>query len=644
MGSWEISTDGGSTYTDLADLYLDVKSAMGTGMLVIKNLSSPLALLPGEEYHDTTVLKRPFALRGDFNLTGSNKAAYHSRKQALLKMLNANAGELVNQRPQTILLKYTGAAVDKIVYCYYEGGLEDEALENEGFAQKNIALRFVAFDPYFYGTSESNVSLDSIDSSTFTLVAAKIDGLWDDLGPPAGSGTYNFCYAIASDETYVYFAGSFANFDGIAAADNIVRLNKSTGAFSALGSGLNQQANGCAVGADGTLYAGGTFTNAGGDADADYLAQWNGSSWSAVGTPASGATITYIKPIRTSPDGKIYVGGSFSNLAGIAAADNIAYWDGSGWNAVGSGASGNVYDIAIRSADKVYAVGSFGSAGGAGSTAGIALWDGSSWNSVGGGMDTGTAIWAVAISPGGDVYVGGDFSSMGGVSASNIAKWNGSRWSALGSGVNDVVRSLAFDSNGDLVVGGDFTTAGGVPIGAGMAVWNGSGWVRQDVTINVGGSPAVWSLHYDSEGDLYIGFDTSGTARYAGSTTIAYEGSAMGYPYVTINRSGGTDAKIIRLTNVTTKAEIYLNYDLVDGETLTIDARPFSDTPLTAVSSFFGSVPGAILGGSNSGDFFLTPGRSGGSNDNVIACFVNPTGSPTITVTAYYTPAYLSQD
>ena len=32
-----------------------------------------------------------------------------------------------------------------------------------------------------------------------------------------------------------------------------------------------------------TLYAGGYFTNAGGIA-ANYIAQWNGSSWSAVGS------------------------------------------------------------------------------------------------------------------------------------------------------------------------------------------------------------------------------------------------------------------------------------------------------------------------------------------------------------------------
>src|SRR4029077_8101268 len=32
----------------------------------------------------------------------------------------------------------------------------------------------------------------------------------------------------------------------------------------------------------GVLFVGGSFTNAGGNADADYLARWNGTKWGAV--------------------------------------------------------------------------------------------------------------------------------------------------------------------------------------------------------------------------------------------------------------------------------------------------------------------------------------------------------------------------
>lgn len=647
MGSWEISSNGGSTYTNLASLFFDVRSAMGTGMVLVKNLSTPLAQQPGEEYQGTKIDKRPFVLRGDFNLTGNSKADYHSRKHTLLKVLNAQAGTRINARPTPVVLKYTGAAVTKIVYCFYEGGLEDEAMEGEGFAQKNISLRFVAFDPFFYANSESTVALDPQDAANMYTAAAKIDGLWDDLGPPNAAGTYSSVLAYASDSTYIYIGGDFLNWDNIAAADYIVRMNKSTGAYSALGSGLNGLVRGLKIDANGLLYAVGSFTNAGGVAAADYIATWNGTSWAAVGTPSTGATVTSVHAIDIDNAGNVYVAGNFLNLAGIAAADGIAKWDGSTWAALGTGVAGAgavCNDVLAITATRVYATGGgITSFGGVASTANMAMWDGSAWNSVGGGL-TGTAT-CLAISSAGDLYVGGEMTAAGSVSVNGIAVWNGVSWSDLGgASLNNAVWDLAFAASGNLYASGQFTAIGkGVTTGDGLAVWNGSLWTRED--INPPGTSSIYVLHFDSEGDLYIGFSTTGAASFAGDATIAYPGTAVAYPYVTINRSGGTSASVYRLANATTGAEIYLNYSLLDGETLTLDFRPYSETALTAVSSFFGPVPGAILGGSNTGQFYLTPGRSGSSQNNVIALYVgNQGGTPTITANLYYTAAYLSQD
>jgi hypothetical protein len=646
MGSWEISSDGGSTFTNLATLHFDVKSAMGTGMLPVKNLSTPLAQQPGEEYQGTKIDKRPFALRGAFNLTGGDKATYHSRKQTLLKALNAQAGTRINARPTPVQLKYTGAADDKIIRCFYEGGLEDEPLEGEGFAQQNISLRFVAFDPFFYADSESSVVLDPQDSANVYTVAAKIDGLWDDLGPPNAAGTYASVLAVASDSTYIYIGGDFLNWNNIAAADYIVRMNKSTGAYSALGSGLNGLVRGLKIDASGLLYVIGTFTNAGGVAAADYIATWNGTAWAAVGTPSTGATVTSVHAVDIDNAGNVYVAGNFLNLAGVAAADGIAMWNGTAWAALGTGVAGAgaaCNDVLAITPTRVYAAGGgITSFGGVANTANLAMWNGSSWVEVGGGL-TGTAT-CLAISSAGDLYVGGAMTAAGSVTVNRIAVWNGASWADLGgSSLNNTVWNLTFASNGSLYASGQFTAIGeGVLTNDGLAVWNGSLWVREDM--NVPGTSSTYVVYFDGA-DLYIGFDTTGAAGFAGDTTIAYAGTAVAYPYVTINRSGGTSATIYRLTNATTGAEIYLSYSLLDGETLTLDFRPYSETALAAVSSFFGPVPGAILGGSNLGDFYLTPGRSGASQNNIIALYVgNQGGTPTITATMYYTAAYLSQD
>lgn len=640
MGSWEISSDSGSTYTNLADLFFDVRSALGTGMVPVKNLSTPLAQQPGEEYQGTKIDKRPFALRGDFNLTGTSKSVYHSRKQTLLKALNAQAGTRINARPAPVVLKYTGAAVSKIIYGFYEGGLEDEAMEGEGFAQRNITLRFVAYDPFFYAGSESSAALDPLDFGTATVVMGKIDGLWSLLGPPNASGTYTTVLAIASDDTYVYMGGTFQNFDNIAAADYIVRMNKSTGVYSALGAGLNGAVYGLKLGANGLLYVVGSFTNAGGIAAADNIATWNGTAWAAVGTPSTGATITTINAVDIDNAGNVYVAGEFLNLAGIAAADHIAKWDGSAWAAMGTGA-GSVacYDVLAVTPVKVYAVGYFTSMGGVANTAGIAMWNGSAWTSVGGGF-TGSAT-CLALSSSGDLYVGGGMTAAGSVTVNRIAVWNGVSWSDLGgASLNNTVWDLAFAPNGNLYASGQFTSIGaGVSTGDGFAIWNGSLWVRGDISIP--GTSSIYVTHFDSEDNLYIGFNTSGTATYSGDTIIAYDGTAVAYPHVTFYNPTAGLRNLVQIANETTGAVVYLSYVLLAGETLTLDFRPFSDTALTAVSSFFGPVPGAILGGSDLGNFYLTPGRSGSSQDNLIATYALQSD---ITVTLYYTATYLSQD
>ena len=78
----------------------------------------------------------------------------------------------------------------------------------------------------------------------------------------------------------------------------------------------------------GALYVGGKFTNAGGIANADGIAKWNGSTWSALGSRRrrSNGEVFAI----AVAGGKVYAGGTFTN-AGTSDADNLAVWDGTSW-------------------------------------------------------------------------------------------------------------------------------------------------------------------------------------------------------------------------------------------------------------------------------------------------------------------------
>jgi hypothetical protein len=160
----------------------------------------------------------------------------------------------------------------------------------------------------------------------------------------------------------------------------------------------------------------------------------------------------------------LYAGGSFTNVGGVAA-NWVAKWDGSSWSALGSGISGGygVYALAL-SGSNLYAAGKFGNAGGIPAN-NIARWDGTRWWALRSGVGNGAyGVYALAAS-GNALYAGGDFSTANGSVGNYIAKWDGTNWTALGSGIGVVssvtlVHALALSGN-DLYVGGSFLTAGG---------------------------------------------------------------------------------------------------------------------------------------------------------------------------------------
>ena len=102
--------------------------------------------------------------------------------------------------------------------------------------------------------------------------------------------------------------------------------------YSAMGGGVLALARGL----DRTLYAGGNFLNAGGNANADYIGSWNGAAWTAL--PSGSVALNgQVNALAVVPSGLLYAGGTFTNASGIAAADYIASWNGAAWAALGTG-------------------------------------------------------------------------------------------------------------------------------------------------------------------------------------------------------------------------------------------------------------------------------------------------------------------
>jgi hypothetical protein len=226
------------------------------------------------------------------------------------------------------------------------------------------------------------------------------------------------------------------------------------------------------------------------------------ADWWVLNPGIPGVDGTVHAMVYDSSSGKLYVGGYFTAIVTVLA-NNMAQWDGSTWSALGSGLDGPVFALAVSGND-LYVGGEFTNAGGSAANF-IAKWNGSAWSALGSGLDW--TVYALAVS-GGDLYVGGDFTSAGGSAANRIAKWNGSAWTTLGTGLDWTVYALAV-SGGDLYVGGVFTQAGG-SAATGIAKWNGSACKSLGSSLD----GTVFALAV-SGSDLYVGgyFTTAGGSR-----------------------------------------------------------------------------------------------------------------------------------
>ncbi|WP_022826361.1 hypothetical protein [Hymenobacter norwichensis] len=333
---------------------------------------------------------------------------------------------------------------------------------------------------------------------------------WNTLGTGATNGANGEVFALQlGSNGDVYLAGDFTQAGG-AATSFLTKWNGT--AWSSLGSavlsnGLNRQIDALAVAANGDIYVGGFFTQAGGAA-ANYIAKWNGSAWSSLGSGPANGLNGEVVALAVGSNGDVYAGGSFTQAGGLPA-NYIARWNGSAWSSLGTGPSNGVNNfvraLAVASNGDVYVGGTFSQAGGV-TANNVARWNGTTWSSLGTGAANGVDVGVVALAVAGnsEVYVGGSFTRAGGIAASSIAKWNGTAWSSLGTGLNSNVLGLAVAGNGNVYVGGTFTQAGGIAANR-VARWDGTTWNSLGTGPTNGVNSNVVALATASNGDVYVG-------------------------------------------------------------------------------------------------------------------------------------------
>jgi hypothetical protein len=317
--------------------------------------------------------------------------------------------------------------------------------------------------------------------------------------------------------------------------------------------------------------------------------------WSALGSGVNGR----VYAMTVLPGGDVIVGGYFTSAGGVPA-DSIARYNPSTgvWSRLGFGTNGSVRAIAVLPGGDVIASGSFFSAGGV-AAGNIARYNPGTnvWSAMGSGL-SGSITWpvnALAVLPGGDVIVGGDFSTAGGVAANNIARYNPSTgsWSALGSGTDSTVLALAFLPGGDVIVGGGFSTAGGVRASR-IARYNPSTGVWSRLGGGAGGADYALAVKPGGAGeDLIVGgyLSLGGSvavnhiARYTPSTGVW---SAMG------SGVNGTTASV-RALAVLPEGDV-----IVGGQFSTAGGAPASNIARYTPSTGIWSAMGTGISGSDS--------------------------------------------
>lgn len=222
---------------------------------------------------------------------------------------------------------------------------------------------------------------------------------------------------------------------------------------------------------NGDIVVGGPFSNVGG-VPAMGIARWDGAAWSPLGTGIINSTSQPragdVRALAVLPNGELVAGGSFT-VAGGTTARYIASWNGSAWSPVGTGFNSTVYALTVLPGGRLVAGGEFGTAGSV-SVSRVAQWDGTSWSALGAGVSvplvgTFDRVAALATLPDGTLVAGGEFATAGGAPANGIARWNGSAWSTFGSGLNGAPEAFGVLPDGRLAMAGSFSIAGGMAAG-----------------------------------------------------------------------------------------------------------------------------------------------------------------------------------
>jgi len=362
---------------------------------------------------------------------------------------------------------YSGTAAPRLARINSDGTLDTSFTTGTG---PNNAVRSLVVQPDGKIIVAGNfATINSVAKNGLARIGA--DGADDPSLTVSGTGAAVLTVALQPDGKFLV-GGTFTAIAGVS-QKAIARLN-SDGSFDStfnVGTGPSNTApfaaaaNSLALQSDGKVIFGGAFISYNGTARSS-IARANSDGSLDNGLNPTTSLVGNIWAMAKTPDGKVVIGGQFTAVNGVTRS-NIARLNADGSTDTsfdpGTGANALVTGIGVQPDGKIILGGEFTNYNGTAQT-GIARLngDGTLDTSFVVGTGQGGDIYTVAFQTDGKVLIGGAFPTYNSVTVNNIARLNtdGSLDTgfATGTGANSSVRKIIVQPDNKIIVGGDFAT------------------------------------------------------------------------------------------------------------------------------------------------------------------------------------------
>ena len=280
----------------------------------------------------------------------------------------------------------------------------------------------------------------------------------------------NVLTTAVQNDGKIIVGGEFIFYKGVA-QNRIIRFNidgTKDLTFNS-GSGFDNSVNSIIIQNDGKIIVGGSFTNYNGQAE-NRIIRLNSDGTKDTNFITVIGFNNNVKTIKIQNDGKIYVGGDFTSYNGIAE-NRIVKLNPNGTKDI-SFISGNAFNssvncFSIQNDGKIIVAGNFISYNGISKNRLVRLnSNGDIDNSFTIGNGFNSSIYSIALQSDGKIILGGEFVLFNGISQNSIVRLNldGSLDNTflIGTGFSGAVYSIKIQTDNKIVIGGSFISYKGI--------------------------------------------------------------------------------------------------------------------------------------------------------------------------------------